>query len=832
MSVISAEVEDNGWVLAIRGDWGPSGFGHFDLDPDGLPRVMLEVRSPGFDRIGGEAVANPLRRRVLIGTRPLRRVWPEQELIDEGADEAGIHMVRIALSNRVYGTDAIAGLTLAAGWRAGEEVVSFAGVINRSTRTAPLPIVRSAVPHMQMIEGPGGRIDLLVASHHPEHAGDGFNQAVAAVRLEATDGTRTNSLWLTGMSSSTAYADDLRCWGVDPVSSGLFAGLSNGVVTTHWTVYPWVGAARTSGAGHELSTATSVGHTVEAEQPVICAYDPGRTLWPKRYVVVDAARGATAAATVVVGSALTEARAAPAATVSVALQAIYLANVQIAAANGFAATGRSIGGVEIILAAGAQAWGTTAVSALSAFGPRLYVSGDPDDPDPRANVVLRAGSAVGSFSGGVRYWLQNLTLELGGSALMSPNGGARFHLHNCEVRGRAGFEGATNSIFNSQPPAGTFNITATATRWWKYGSGLDGATFRAGLLRNVESSRPAGGIVHVHCRKIADPLYPTQYDSFALWAPAADQMIWASEAYRNGGYLFRTAATGGSGTAADPNYLLRLAVVNCVAERSTTSTQRFFTFGEGANSEIRDSIFEGLTAVGNGINLHNEGSATANLAHAGTIFRNCFIDRNATKHDVFSRSALKTGSWEILYGVGYEGNINNNRIWTDPSNFQYEYYGLRSRVDTGYAGWNSNDFPKFETDLSAAGPQGANPPAATAGDGDYRPRAGSPAIGIAQVACVDVSLDGRRRTTRFHSGALQGDVVAEAAGVAPDDAAHATRADAAVISFEKVEADLRCASGRLAMTGTAAVTAIAPPADACLCAGVEREVRVLRVRPD
>ena len=95
MTVVSAAVEANGWVFAVRGTWSAtpgswdfggsdrvggqfaaSGVNQFPLDADGTPKLVLNVQDAGYDRIGGAPVANGNRPRTVVATKPLRRAWP------------------------------------------------------------------------------------------------------------------------------------------------------------------------------------------------------------------------------------------------------------------------------------------------------------------------------------------------------------------------------------------------------------------------------------------------------------------------------------------------------------------------------------------------------------------------------------------------------------------------------------------------------------------------------------------------------------------------------------------------------------------------------------
>jgi hypothetical protein len=105
------------------------------------------------------------------------------------------------------------------------------------------------------------------------------------------------------------------------------------------------------------------------------------------------------------------------------------------------------------------------------------------------------------------------------------------------------------------------------------------------------------------------------------------------------------------------------------------------------------------------------------------VFRYCSFDRNATKHDTFNNDGNLTGSWELLYGVGFRGNVNANRGTLTPQDFQYAFYGVGSDVETGFTSNTLTGVPSYGRnwhgyvlDASANGPLLGS---ATYG-GDYR----------------------------------------------------------------------------------------------------------------
>jgi hypothetical protein len=111
-----------------------------------------------------------------------------------------------------------------------------------------------------------------------------------------------------------------------------------------------------------------------------------------------------------------------------------------------------------------------------------------------------------------------------------------------------------------------------------------------------------------------------------------------------------------------------------------------------------------------------------NLRHTGNVIRYSSFERNATKHDTFNSSANLTGSWELVYGVGYRGNVNSNRGTATPADFQYAFYGIGSEVadtgngsSTGVESYGVN-WQGFVSDNSNVGPLFPN----ATFNGDYR----------------------------------------------------------------------------------------------------------------
>lgn len=838
MTILSAAIEDNGWVLRVEGEWAASTFSSFDLDPNGSPKILVTTSSPGFDRVAGnEAAANGARpRAAIVGTKPLRRPSPDDALIDEADLGGGVRRVRIALSRYVYPGDPVA-VSFAAGWRAGLPGQSFASVANDSAQPRPLPIARWVCPTNVRADGPFD-LELLVAAHEP----DGL-QAVAAVRFVAYDGTNSHAQWAT-LGPSPHWGDGLRCWRATMNPTGLSAG----IITCHWEVYPWVGAVRRSGTGHVTDPLAPF--QTPAERPVHIAWDPAGTRYPERHIVVDPVGGTTTPSAVTIAPTLAAAKAGTrAASVSVAKQALHAANATLPAANGFAARTRVYDGAILTLVAGSHTWGAQTVSTgATCDEARIIIQGDPDEPDPRASCILSAGDTPAMR--GNLGWIRSCTVRLGGSVFFPLNSGNRYLFSDCTIEGRPGFETATNGLSSSAVSAGQWRYDFFDVRWWRYGSAIggSGANSHAHTVRNVAFGRGAQAKVLVNARRIPDATVPDgdtgsvgAWDFTAEGDGAFDCLVWNVDArgIRNTvGLSAPTLRTGTIGPS-NPRVMRRFAAVNLLLERTGLGGfpgNPLATIGTG-DEVNHDCILEGVTLVGQRINWgYNDATdGVADHAKTGNVVRNCHFDRLPTKHDTnVPTNPNAVSSWSVLYGVGYEGATFMNRVTS--AGFEHEFFGIRSTRDPVTAanpGPGSNaGWPQFVEDRSQFSG------GATDGWGDYRVQATSPLVRFgATPRCLNATCDTYRDgTLRSGSGFAAGAEPLDGAETPPVDLA----ADPGAHALGDTGAGLGWAGGVAPAAGAHGLTdagagVLADPRQRGAGARLFRvapEGRVLRVDPD
>lgn len=750
--VQSASIEQDGTVLALiisgvsAGSWEAYGI---NAPSDTMPGVQLATVTAGYDRISGQAVANAARARPLIALKPCRKtpiapssvMQPNSKVLDEVDHGDGTRTVRLRLSQHVYQGDACT-LSLAAGWRNGAPAQSGIAVTNGSTRPAA-PVVggRWLTPPKQRVTG-SFRVDVMAGSINPEG-----RSGLAAVRFDVTDGTTTKSVWAVGLSTSTAYGDSVRCWGADIDPSGLNLGL----ITVHKTLFPWVGASRTSGSGQSAAAGSFVN---TADAPLVMAYDPAGTRYAEAWVMCDPVNGTTTASAAMVQSSLAAAKAvAPAskpASITTAMQAVYLSNRAAAAANGQAALTRMADNAIVVVPAGVTPIAGSAITTgFTATECWPIVMGDPADANPRANCIVAGGATAPTWRM-THLNLRDVTLRLAGGAVAPPQS----WLHNVQVEAAGGSEG-TNG-FLSTSAASWLYATGSAI-----GASLTSVSFqqagsanRFALVRSCTTPRSITALAIVNCSARG-------YNGWVNIGDADSQADWVLA------NCSLPSANGNTGiswpyiTADGYRQHVRPLVLNVLMERIGTEGQPFWQQGENQFARYTHAVIEGVSAVGQRTNtLYNDpGDLTSHNAHVDCRVANCFFDWMPTKQDDYADDANPSNNGAPNYsyrpwltdnlwfqdGTNCEGNVHARRVGA--GDFAQHGVGRRGVINPSSSTTQGNAWTKFIHDRSALGVDG--------GGGDYRPASGSPLIGVAVNANLDVDRAGVARGATFAAGALE-----------------------------------------------------------------------------
>jgi hypothetical protein len=760
-NIIAAEIEPNGWVLALTLDGVSAGtFSDYTLSPDASPRLTVTSVHPGFVQSGGEAIAGN-QNRTMVGTTPLRLPVnpsaPTPPVIDEEDLGGGQRKVRITLSNFIYATDTTVRLSVANNWRTGEGSATNIVVTNNSTVVAPLPIFRWAW-YSFGIESGTFQLSLVVASHHP----NGF-LPVAGVKFEVTDGTTVKTYWATSLGNDTRAGDNLRCYTVmvDPASA---TALTTGRLRCDATVYPWIGVSRTTDpAGTKVMTADLIinPRKTGAANPMCVAYDPTGGRY-NQWVVLDPTGGSTTASSAMVATTLAGARAVgtKARNVTTALQALYLNNYTIPAANGAASWPRSADGATIILPAGESEYGATAITAgLETREASVRLIGDPDDPDPRANCIVRSNNnTTAPVTARLSMMLfKDCTLRLGQTRFATSL--AWITTDNVTVEGKAGFESSTTTpITANTAPFGEYILSSVNSRWWRTGTQFGSAQHRPGIIRGCEWSRTARAPCVLTGTYIG-PLDTTVGPSTPLGTHIdATDMLGCEDniiAYcdirsvENRAVVFTLPSAAVAGTTY--NSQRRTVLLGNVFERiNAASPDPFLSIGEGQAVTASYNIIENCTFVGERANVWYNDPPSSDPTINSEIFcnrqANNWFDWNPTKHDNFFDGTYGyrpwlTGGWSAQNGVMFEGNWDGVRAATSPGAFRYFYRGLRSfQASVATAPGVADDRSVYGTNT---------------GQGDYRPVVGSPVLNRMQNSNTDRDILGVARGAGSPAGAYE-----------------------------------------------------------------------------
>ena len=819
MAITAASIEANGWVLRLTVSGSPGSFASYILDPDGTPRISLVTTHPGFVQSGGIAMASSYGRTI-VATKPLRKpvnpASPTTPVIDEVDNGDGTVTVRLALSSYVHATETSLALIVLAGWRAGEAAAS-AAVTSASTFAAALPIFRWAdVPYQRS----GGTItlELTVFSHHPVAL-----QPVAGVKFTVTDGTTVKTAWATALSTSIRYGDSVRVYAVT-IDGTAATALTAGLLRCDAEVYPWLGAMRSTDTvgTRSMTGLTTAGYGDNAASPFVIGYDPAGTRYGARVIYVDPAGTATANAAMVkpdLATAKALAVASRPRDITTAVQALYLANASLAAANGQGGQTRSADAARIVLAVGTHSdvGSTTITTGLTTAELPVRVEGDPDDANPRGNCILQT-AAAGRRIRGTKAALSNLTIEVNTSALFDSLT-LYYALDNIEVRGRAGSEAAVVGISGGTAPAGQWNVSGTRVKWWKTGSRMNGAAQRFGLIRACEASRRVEGLCVLGHRFISggaggeDSFQTAEENVISGWsglvtAGAAEDVVTAGGDFRFVKGRVWTPVPLGAATAGTPNQSYRrLVFANNLCEKiANVGGAPFWSMGEDELATISYNLIEGCTFIGERVNCMYGDPLPTTIAETNTLINqaygnrvtNCSFDWLPTKHDDFNDSQSQilrgtngyrpqlTETWSVTYGVGWEGNYDWGRHPAAAS-FNFEYLGRRSiKVLAGTPAW-----PDDRCNLSGG---------TTSGGGSYKPAGASPLVGRGLRASVDRDRTGAARTIPFASGAVDTPAAATVA-VAPASGLLASRSSGPALAW----------AGGLVPAGTRSATTASQP---------------------
>ena len=672
----------------------------YALDPDGTPKVVLQLTSPGFDDAGAATTLT----RTIIATMPARLPWPDNADTDETITDGGMR-VRLFLSEPIHVGDSAIAVSFATGWISQGAVSAPASngiaVANGSTLPYPRTSGRWAIRPRQLVTGTFA-VEAVAFQYYGR-----MQRPVRAVRFTVSDGVTTRTVLAKAMAKSAI--DDL------PVFAATFAAtdfIDTADLACNFKAFPWVGdaAACLDSADNADEFAT---HDL-ATLRLVCDRSGGfaTEVWVDNDLGND-------------GTGAVENAAAPFATCEAALIAALAYNVANKSRD-------DLHGV-IVNLVGNGAGTPYTLDDVDSAGGGLDKAGEEDDLGLRAPIVLRP--APGSLTADTvieagttwALWdvagveLRDLTITLAtapADRLIRLQVATKRHVQmvRCIVTGTGTPATNTDPIQMS----GAFGVADQA----KFFEGCA----HAGTLLGIRTHASAYGTVRLARGCTADRaiwadaiLGCTVPDPGASVGNAALQLGSITETTsgaRSNLILYHSRATARSGAAvrfaarhdlATPRYD-RIAIVQTLIEMAGDHPGAIWQMSAGEDRDVWDCIFALSTAAGDRINHHNDTNPNnlwRNNLHLG-LAANWF----ATKHDDFTGGppdGSRTGGWAVLYGVGFTGCYSERA----GASFPPEYFGRGSEWGGGPAGFVDDQGQHY-------GAGGVGP-----GGGDYHPAAGS-----------------------------------------------------------------------------------------------------------
>lgn len=581
------------------------------MKPSYAPRYIVANRQ-GYNSSG--QLIN--FEEALILTKRVRQPYPNQ---------ATLHPSRVALSDYIYSSDSIAGVT------------------NNSTEISPKPICNWVMADRALV-GNSLRLE-LVAFHRNAR----FREQVACVEFIASDGTNTVTAKVSVSSILGGAGDVLPVIGYTATLD--ISTLSAGLITVNAKVYPFVGAAAsiadssTSSVAREFSPRYYRKDAALAASPVL--------------VYVNASTGNDTTGAVSTNAATAE--AAPCLTVGGAIN-------RAIAVNG------SLDGVVIRCMAGTHTLSSSAIVATRAqTSGELVITRDPNAT--KAGVVLQFGTAafrprLGAAGGWLRF--RGVTLQRTGTLTFNGEASSALLLTFEDIAYDGGNHSATlysNSdgrwlgVVATNPGANTFSA---ATREHRLIRGLDitgSGAVEDWLIVGSRFINPTGGLTRgtrsqsgaIHAFNRVQGMSPT--NGWVSIGASADVV----------GYgLVQNILEYLSATSA--------AIVRISADDATGSTTHVV---------MHHNTIIGFNDRGR-CNLFYDDGATPRTNELMSLVGNIHCQLNH-KGDVFISDGTRVGNWAFLYGVGCRGEFS---MFVDAQgeglggSFAQAYPGLRALPGT------------------------------------------------------------------------------------------------------------------------------------------------------
>ena len=602
--------------------------------PSDLGFLAVPLSRQGFNASGlAETVMG-----TVVTTKRVRQPFPNQ---------AQLSPATVALSDYIYATDTVAGVT------------------NGSAETSPKPVAAWGLIDRKVI---GNILTLeVIAFHRNAQAG----RPVAAVEFRATDGTATVTAVVAAMTVSpepTLGPAVLAYRAVLDVS----ALADNATVTVNARVFPHVG-----GAASVLDSADSA--DTRGFSPRLYRKNVARAANPPLVYVASGGSDTTG----YVGTDPVAAAAGPCATVN---GAFARARAVLGTTSG------SLDNLRVQLTEGSWALTSSPASNSVSAGAEGVIEAAPGAA--KANTVYEFGAANnGGPYNHIRF--RGLTVRRMGA----------FFPYN--TTGNCTFD---DCVLNFNSNTGAITGAATLLHFVNTQfQGLGGSTLNAGTpiiatVRGCAGTFASGQQAEMF-KMIGNAFVGAIRAGWGARSPSGGMIAFNS--FLNGGSGSGNSFAVTNSSLIDGFAIVQ----NVFEWTSATSNPMAWLKADGSTGSTRHVIFwhntmAGFNDHGRSNILYNEG-ATAQAHTLPSFVGNVHVQIN-TKHDVFMNDGARIGGWAYLYGVGVRGEFSRYRD-AGSGSFVQDFAGLNASIGTVSSGAGNDPlFTDYRgtTFTAAAGPGG------------------------------------------------------------------------------------------------------------------------------
>ena len=680
-------------VFAGRTDGAPSapisavaadGWQAAMVTPAELAFAPVSVSRQGFSAAGAATTI----AEQLLTTKRVRQAYPNHALLTADA---------VALSDYVYSTDTIAGVT------------------NNSAETSPRPIANWIMPHRLVV---GNALEAEVAAFHRNASG---GKQVACVVFSASDGTTTVTATVSAAAVSARTGDRNAVLSYKATLD--ITALNAGLITVNAKVFPRIGGAAS------VADSAADGNAARGFSPrYFLKNTAARTL----AYVKTAANGGNDGTGVVSTTAAT-AEAAPFLTVLAAINALHTA---LAATSGVDMGEIRIGndgGTPFVL-------GSTAATRTQKVA-ALTITRDPAVARANARVSWGAasfrprlgGALTAPLTTGALLFRDIAVVRTGASAIVGEAAALlEIIFDDCDLD-----NGAASASWLSNSHDYFFGATVTNIG----GNGAMGASVgEHRMMRGVSadfsaSNWPVEGWWTIGCAF-------TRPGAFGRGTRSFDGAAWAFNAFRS------------------PNPASTLIPIGLDQDVTGAAiVQNLIEYTSAATGAVIGVSHDGATGSNSHVVIHANSCAGAFQAGRWNVFYDDGATRRTsklmsvagniavavyTKSDVFSTAGANTGNWAFGHGVGCRDNFSqfqgNTAVGQGQAQSQ-DYAGLGANYGTSQTARNDPLFTSYQGTTVAAGPVYT----AGAGGGSYTLTGGSPARAMVADPVLAFGLSGVAR---------------------------------------------------------------------------------------